>query len=209
MTASRSKSALSASLYVPSSSLLQIVLPSAPLEGDGLAALGSCAYVMAPEGREAEVARVLRTVRGVYQVLHGPRLAEWLSLPDDRIGNLVVFAPRSGALGRRPGLHDTASLAGPLWGCGSLEETSVPLLLNRPLRDGFQVQLDRGHARNFHLFDFLVNGTDAERRGVVARARALGGFRDKAPGGGSTVEDASPLPPPWVDPGAWDHTNPK
>ena len=41
---------------------------------------------------------------------------------------------------------------------GGLDETTVPMILNMPLEAEYDKRLMRGKARNYNLFDFLLNG---------------------------------------------------
>ena len=56
-------------------------------------------------------------------------------------------------------LHDLAALAGhTLRTHGGRAESRVPFILNRPLDATYAARAARGSLRNFHIFDFAING---------------------------------------------------
>ena len=99
------------------------------------AALGSACWAHTADPDGARV--VIERLDGVEEVLTREQAAVELSLPADRIGDLVVLADRSTALGRREREHDLSSLRGPLRSHGGRHEQPVPILLSeRPDPDG-------------------------------------------------------------------------
>ena len=97
-------------------------------------ALGSfaCVYLEDPAD-EDRAAALLTGVAGVEAALPGARAAAELSLPADRVGDLVVLGDRHTVLGRSPEHHDLSGLDRPLRSHGGLHERTVPLMINRPL----------------------------------------------------------------------------
>ena len=59
--------------------------------------------------------------------------AETFSLPEDRIGDIVVLAEEGTALGRYAEWHDLTGLDAPLRSHGALGEVQIPFLINRVL----------------------------------------------------------------------------
>ena len=58
-----------------------------------------------------------------------------------------------------PLMHDLSALAGQrLRTHGGLAESRVPFILNRPLNAAYAARAARGSLRNFHIFDFAING---------------------------------------------------
>jgi phosphonoacetate hydrolase len=92
------------------------------------AALGSACWVHVAEQDRAAAA--LRETGGVEEVLTRVEAARLLSLPADRIGDLVVLAAADTVFGKRPGDHDLSALRGPLRSHGGRHEQHVPILLS-------------------------------------------------------------------------------
>ncbi|GGF56896.1 phosphonoacetate hydrolase [Marmoricola endophyticus] len=95
-------------------------------------ALGSYAVVHLADGEDAAgvAARVAR-LPGVELALTRQEAADRLSLPADRIGDVVVLAHADTALGRTPQAHDLSGLDAPLRSHGALGEQDVPFVVNR------------------------------------------------------------------------------
>jgi phosphonoacetate hydrolase len=94
------------------------------------AALGSACWIHVEDRERA--AEAVAAVAGVEEVLTREQAAEELSLPADRIGDLVVLADWSTALGGRESEHDLTTLRGPLRSHGGRHEQTVPILLSVP-----------------------------------------------------------------------------
>jgi phosphonoacetate hydrolase len=94
------------------------------------AALGSACWVHAGEDELPAVSDALEAVDGVDEVLTRDEAAARLSLPSDRIGDLVVLGDASTAFGRRAADHDLSMLRGPLRSHGGRHEQDVPILLS-------------------------------------------------------------------------------
>jgi phosphonoacetate hydrolase len=98
------------------------------------AALGSACWVHTA-AEEVEPARVvLEEVRGVEEVLTRAQAAASLSLPPDRIGDLIVLGDEQTVFGKRRDDHDLSALRGPLRSHGGRHEQAVPVLLSEAPR---------------------------------------------------------------------------
>jgi phosphonoacetate hydrolase len=115
------------------------------------AALGSCAWVYVPAPERDRARELLSELPGVEDVLDRDGAARLLSLPADRIGDLVVLGDRVTVLGGREGEHDLSALVGRLRSHGGRHEQAVPLLLSVPLR-----RSARGRT-NADVHDLLLN----------------------------------------------------
>jgi phosphonoacetate hydrolase len=92
------------------------------------AALGSTCWVHVDEADRARA--VLQETEGVEEVLPRDEAAQVLSLPADRIGDLVVLGAADTVFGKRPADHDLSALRGPLRSHGGRHEQHVPILLS-------------------------------------------------------------------------------
>ena len=126
-------------------------------------ALGGYAVVhLAPADRSSP-ARVLAAMRllreqdGVYNAFGRDDACRAFELPPDRVGDIVLIGDRNTALGRTPAHHDLTNVPR-LRTHGSLDENTVPFWVSRPMLPEFAKRLSTGKSRNFHLFDFLLNG---------------------------------------------------
>ena len=73
-----------------------------------------------------------------------------------------LFLRSQKGLDMTPAAHDLKALAGQrLRTHGGLAESRVPFILNRPLNAGYAARAARGGLRNFHIFDFAINGAAA------------------------------------------------
>jgi len=94
------------------------------------AALGSACWVHLEVEERGRAFEVLGAIDGVEEVLERDRAARELSLPADRIGDLVVLADRDTVLGSADGRHDLSALRGPLRSHGGRHEQTVPMLFS-------------------------------------------------------------------------------
>jgi phosphonoacetate hydrolase len=117
-------------------------------------ALGSYATVYLGADVDARaLATRLAALRGVETVLARADAATRFELPADRIGDLVIVAVRSVALGGAAARHDLAGLDAPLRSHGGVSEQPVPLVMNRRME-----KLDANRRwRNFDAFDWVLN----------------------------------------------------
>ena len=94
------------------------------------AALGSACWVHIEDPELERAREAIAAVPGVDEVLGRDEAAVTLSLPKDRIGDLVVLADARTALGKTEAEHDLTALRGPLRSHGGRHEQAVPLLLS-------------------------------------------------------------------------------
>jgi phosphonoacetate hydrolase len=94
------------------------------------AALGSACWVHVGEDELDAARAALERVEGVEEVLARATAASALSLPADRIGDLVVLGDESTVFGKRTRDHDLSALRGPLRSHGGRHEQDVPILLS-------------------------------------------------------------------------------
>jgi phosphonoacetate hydrolase len=126
-------------------------------------ALGSFAVVHLPAGtsarRKFNILHFLNHLSGITEV-YGHNAADRLELPADRLGDLVVLSGRDVVLGRTPAHHDLGQLHGALRSHGGRYEEMVPFIFSHALRPEYAARAS-GDPRNFDLFDFACNGTNA------------------------------------------------
>jgi len=122
-------------------------------------ALGSFVRVYVRNGvAPAELARVVRGLPGIDQVLDREAAAAEYELPWDREADLVVTGDQNTVLGSTLAEHDLAGLAGHrLRSHGGRGEQCVPFLLSHPLAGAYRDKA-KGRLRNFDIFDFALNG---------------------------------------------------
>ncbi|HTX09926.1 MAG TPA: alkaline phosphatase family protein [Solirubrobacteraceae bacterium] len=119
------------------------------------AALGSLAWIHLDDSDQLDAARgALAALPGVEGVLDRWAAAESFELPADRIGDLVVLGDASTVLGKSEAAHDLSRLNGRLRSHGGLHERSVPIILSRPLKRGWE---DGRTLYNRDLHDLLLN----------------------------------------------------
>jgi len=117
-------------------------------------ALGSYATVYVPSDVDVRaLAARIAALRGIETVLTRPEAARTFELPPDRIGDLVVVATHSVAVGGAAAKHDLSGLDAPLRSHGGISEQQVPLIMNRRIAN-----LDANQRwRNFDAFDWVLN----------------------------------------------------
>jgi len=129
-------------------------------------ALGSFVRVYAKTGvAPAELARAVRGLPGIDQVLDRAAAAAEYELPYDREADLVVTGDANTVLGATVAEHDLAGLAGHrLRSHGGRGEQRVPFLLSHPLNAEYRDKAQGKQPtrlRNFDIFDFALNGVAA------------------------------------------------
>eukprot|EP00808_Paulinella_micropora_P028912 g15883.t1 len=101
---------------------------------------------------------LLRSINGLYAVMNRTDAARAFDLPSSKIGDIVVVGDQTTAVGT---FHSSAArVADGLRTHGSLQEQTVPVWFNSPLKQEYKKRLTTGRCRNFHLLDLLLNGTD-------------------------------------------------
>jgi phosphonoacetate hydrolase len=119
-------------------------------------ALGSFVRVYCRGVDPEAVMRLARALPGIEAVYDKAAAARRFDLPLDREGDVVVISDAETCIGTTPAAHDLAALAGHrLRTHGGLAESRVPFILNRPVNPDYAA---RGNLRNFHIFDFAING---------------------------------------------------
>lgn len=117
-------------------------------------ALGSFATGYLPLDADARhVIERLSRLDGVQLALSGEEAAERFELPSDRLGNVVIVSRKHVVLGTSRARHDLSGLDAPLRSHGGLSEQTVPLLLNRRIRELPAAR----RLRNFDVFDLALN----------------------------------------------------
>ncbi len=117
-------------------------------------ALGGFATAYLPEDVDvAGLCAALRGVEGIEWVGTGAEGCARFELPEDRMGDIIVIAAATTAVGASPERHDLSALKEPLRSHGGLSTQAVPMILNRKLRG-----LETGRQiRNFDAFDLGLN----------------------------------------------------
>lgn len=95
---------------------------------------------------------------GITEALDRASAARLMELPVDRMGDLVVCSGRDWVIGRTPEYHDLKAIEGGLRSHGGRYEEMVPFVFSAPLKTEYASRAD-GDPRNFHIFDFVINGT--------------------------------------------------
>jgi phosphonoacetate hydrolase len=122
-------------------------------------ALGSFVRVYCRGAAPDAVMRFARGLPGIEAVHDKATAARLFDLPVDREGDVVVISDADTCIGTTPAAHDLAALAGhKLRTHGGLAESRVPFILNRPLNAAYAARAEHGGLRNFHIFDFAING---------------------------------------------------
>ncbi|TQV76152.1 phosphonoacetate hydrolase [Denitrobaculum tricleocarpae] len=116
-------------------------------------ALGSFATVYLPGSADAgALIDRLSALDGIEYVSRNAEACVRFELPRDRVGDLVVVSKRHVVLGTSQSGHDLSNLEVPLRSHGGISEQTVPLMVNRPVRD-----LTNRVLRNFDAFDVALN----------------------------------------------------
>ena len=98
---------------------------------------------------------------GIAMVLDGAEAARRFELPLDREADFVVLGDANTVIGASRADHDLSGLAGHrLRSHGGLGEQRVPFILSRPLTPAYQHRAETDRLRNFHIFDFALNGVE-------------------------------------------------
>ena len=95
---------------------------------------------------------------GITEVYDRQTAVRLLEQPEDRTGDLIVLSARDVVVGRRPQYHDLSALDGTLRSHGGRYEEMVSMILSHPLNEEYIMKAS-GDPRNFHIFDYLINGT--------------------------------------------------
>lgn len=138
----------------------RVVLPITDPYVKHHSSLGGYATVYLADKDPAAVMRamlLLRKVPGIYTVLNRTEAAKAFELPADRLGDVVVLGDQSTVLGKRPEDHDLQQVPH-LRSHGSMDEATVPMIINRRLKEAYSKRMTTGKTRNWHLLDMMFNG---------------------------------------------------
>jgi phosphonoacetate hydrolase len=150
---------------------LRVILPITDPYTVHHGALGSFASVHLPGGADrGRVVAGLAALDGVAEVLDRDAAAERYDLPADRIGDLVVLAEKTTALGRFAAWHDLGQLDAPLRSHGALGERDIPFFVNRPLPAPDLVPGGSARVHNYDAFWVATSWLARHRSEATAAA---------------------------------------
>jgi len=137
-----------------SSDRFRIILPITDPYVVHHGALGGFATIYVDDPADVQpICNKLSAHKGIELVLEGPIACEKLSLPTDRVGNIVVISSSEWVLGHSRQYHDLSALSEPLRSHGGLSEQRVPFILNHAAS-----QLSENTTlRNYDIFDAALN----------------------------------------------------
>ena len=105
------------------------------------------------------VIRFAHRLPGIEAVHDKATAARMFDLPIDREGDVVVISDGGTCIGTTASAHDLSALEGhALRTHGGIAESRVPFILNYPLNETYAQRAAHGGLRNFHIFDFAING---------------------------------------------------
>ena len=137
----------------------RVVLPITDPHTTHHGGLGSFATIYLTESKIGAAMERLSDEPLVDRVLTRSKAAREFQLPEDRIGDIVVLATASGVFGKTAGYHDLTGLKGKrLRSHGGQHESTVPFVVNRPLKADFVSRLER--VRNWDAFEFALHGVE-------------------------------------------------
>jgi phosphonoacetate hydrolase len=124
-------------------------------------ALGGFVRVHCFEGASPEdVIEFTRSLEGIEEVLDRKQAASTLGLPYDVEADVVVISGENYCVGAARADHDIAGLNGArLRTHGGFSEQNVPFVLSAPLNADYARRASTEQLRNYHIFDFAINGT--------------------------------------------------
>ena len=106
-----------------------------------------------------EVVRFAEVLAGIEGVYKKASACTTFDLPADREGDVAVVSDAGTAIGASRASHDLSALAGHrLRSHGGTAESPVPFILSRPLNDDYAARAASGGLRNYHIFDYALNG---------------------------------------------------
>jgi len=127
-------------------------------------ALGSFVRVYARDAANIEgMMETTRALAGIERVYGGAEAARILELPADREADFVVISQEAFVVGSRADQHDLSTVSDhPLRSHGGFSEQPVPFLLSHALNPAYAARAAAGGLRNFDIFEFALNGIDAD-----------------------------------------------
>jgi phosphonoacetate hydrolase len=117
-------------------------------------ALGSFAWIHVAPGDIERTREALAGVDGVEEVYTREEAATVFDHPVDRIGDLSITADAETALGKSRDKHDLSGIGGVLRSHGGRHEQTVPIIVSRPLRNGYVAN----GASSADIHDLMLNG---------------------------------------------------
>lgn len=116
-------------------------------------------YCQEATSTEALINFVL-TIPGVEAAYDRRTACEIFDLPPDRQPDVVVISSGDTGIGSSESGHDFSDLQGfPLRTHGGVSEQQVPFIISTPLNDAYVTRAVSGRVRNWHIFDYVINGT--------------------------------------------------
>ena len=114
-----------------------------------------CSGGVTPE----EVIRFVEGLGGIEAAYNKASACATFDLPADREGDVAVISDAGTAIGASRASHDLSALAGHrLRSHGGTAESPVPFIFSRPLNDEYVTRAASGGVRNYHIFDYALNG---------------------------------------------------
>ena len=122
--------------------------------------LGGFVRVYCRSGLPVERAvEAISDVPGLERVLSREAVSEEFDLPFGTEGDLAVLGDEHTVIGSRESDHDLSGLKGHrLRTHGSTHEAQVPILLSRPVSDGYARRAEDARLHSYEAFDYALNG---------------------------------------------------
>jgi phosphonoacetate hydrolase len=106
-----------------------------------------------------DVIATAAAIDGVEQALGREDICRLYELPPDREGDVAVISRADVCIGGAEADHDLSGLKGHrLRTHGGVSEARVPIILNRPLNDGYRLKAAGGTLKSYEVFDYALNG---------------------------------------------------
>ena len=123
--------------------------------------LGGFVRVYCTSGLRAEqVMEATADVPGVEGILSRSDVVRKYDLPIDPEGDVAVLGDLRTVIGAREVDHDLSGLKGHrLRTHGSIHEADVPIVISRPVGDGYARRAEDARLHSYEAFEYAVNGT--------------------------------------------------
>ena len=116
-------------------------------------------YCQAATSTEALI-NFVSTLPGVEAAYDSPTACELFDLPPDRQPDVIVMSSWDTGIGSSESEHDFSDLQGfPLRTHGGVSDQPVPFIVSAPLNDTYVARAASGRVRNWHIYDYVINGT--------------------------------------------------
>ena len=116
-------------------------------------------YCQAATSTEALI-NFASTLPGVEAAYDSPTACELFDLPPDRQPDVIVMSSWNTGIGSSESEHDFSDLQGfPLRTHGGVSDQPVPFIVSAPLNDTYVARAASGRVRNWHIYDYIINGT--------------------------------------------------